>query len=156
MAAEKLMARRLLAYLWASPASTVGLLLALMACVRGRIQVHTGVVEAEGPLLSWCLRSLVPMHGGVAAMTVGHVVLARDAHALSDTRAHERVHVAQYERWGVFFFPAYALASLWAAARGRHFYLDNWFEREARAGEAGGVRECADRWPRSSRPACER
>jgi hypothetical protein len=130
-----MMTGRVLAYVWAAPASAVGLLLALMACVRGRIQVRTGVVEAEGPLLAWCLRTLVPIHGGAAAMTIGHVVIARDAQALARTRPHERVHVAQYERWGVFFLPAYALASVWAAACGCHFYRDNWFEREARAGE---------------------
>jgi hypothetical protein len=156
VAAGAIVTRRVLAYAWAAPASAAGLLLALLACVRGRIGVRTGVVEAEGPLLAWCLRRLVPIHGGVAAMTIGHVVIARDACALSNTRSHERVHVAQYERWGVFFFPAYALASLWAAARGRHFYLDNWFEREARAGEGGVLTECAGRWPRSSRRACER
>jgi hypothetical protein len=62
-------------------------------------------------------------------------VIGRDAEALACTRAHERAHVAQYERWGVFFLPAYAVASMSAAARGRHFYLDNRFEREARAVE---------------------
>jgi hypothetical protein len=41
--------------------------------------------------------------------------------------------VRQYERWGVFFFPAYALCSLWQAMRGRDWYRDNPFEREARA-----------------------
>jgi hypothetical protein len=85
----------------------------------------------------------VPIRGGAAALTIGHVVVARDGEALADTRAHERVHVAQYERWGLFFLPAYVLASLWAAARGRHFYLDNRFEREARALEHD-VTESAD------------
>jgi hypothetical protein len=65
-------------------------------------------------------------------LTLGHVVLARDLPALQQTRAHERVHVRQYERWGPFFLPAYAAASLWALSRGRHPYVDNWFEREAR------------------------
>ena len=31
------------------------------------------------------------------------------------------------------------LASLWEWSRGRHYYLDNWFERDAR-------RACGDHW----------
>ena len=64
-------------------------------------------------------------------MTLGHVVLGRSLGALDDTRAHERVHVRQCERWGPLFLPAYGLASLAAALRGRNAYLDNRFEREA-------------------------
>jgi hypothetical protein len=41
------------------------------------------------------------------------------------------VHVRQYERWGVLFFPLYAASSLWQLARGRDPYRDNRFEREA-------------------------
>ena len=51
-------------------------------------------------------------------MTLGHVVLGRSAAALAETRAHERVHVTQCERWGPFFLPAYAASSLAAWARG--------------------------------------
>ncbi|MCA1583289.1 MAG: hypothetical protein LC791_00470 [Acidobacteria bacterium] len=65
-------------------------------------------------------------------MALGHVVAARDAEALSSTRAHERAHVAQAERWGPFFVPAYLAASLWAVGRGEHPYFDNLFERDAR------------------------
>ena len=125
------MTARVLAYAWASPATAVGLLLALPACIRGRIRVCSGVVEAEGPLLAWGLRTLVPIQGGAAAITIGHVVIGQDRETLACTRAHERVHVAQYERWGVFFLAAYAFASVAAAAQGGHFYLDNRFEREA-------------------------
>jgi hypothetical protein len=32
-------------------------------------------------------------------MTLGHVVIARDQDLLDLTRAHERVHVRQCERW---------------------------------------------------------
>ena len=144
------MIARVVAYAWASPATAIGLAVGLLACVGGRIRVRSGVVEAEGPLLAWCLKTLVPIHGGAAALTIGHVVLGQDREALAGTRAHERVHVAQYERWGAFFLPAYALASLWAAARGGHFYLDNRFEREARALE-GKVTESARRWRQSTR-----
>jgi hypothetical protein len=73
----------------------------------------------------------VLLDGGASTMTFGHVVLGRDEHALAETRAHERVHVRQYERWGVLFLPAYLASSLWALLSGRHYYFDNAFEREA-------------------------
>jgi hypothetical protein len=92
-----------------------------------------GAIEAHGPLLGWGLRWLVPLAGGAEAITLGHVVLGRDARALSATRTHERVHVKQYERWGPIFLPAYFASSLWALATGRHPYFDNLFEREARS-----------------------
>jgi hypothetical protein len=56
---------------------------------------------------------------------------------LDETRAHERVHVAQCERWGPLFVPAYLAAGAWAWARGRHPYFDNPFEREAFAAARG-------------------
>jgi hypothetical protein len=117
-------------YLWASPASAIGLLLAaLTGSLRGASLV-TGVIEIHGPGLRWFLT-----HGAfvrdVSAITFGHVVLGSDVEALQWTRAHERVHVRQYERWGLFFIPAYLVASLWAAATGRHAYYDNYFEHEA-------------------------
>jgi hypothetical protein len=122
----------LLRYLWAGPATTVGLIVALLALRRGRIALIDGVMEAQGPLLCWALTRLIPLGGGAAAITFGHVVLARDQASLDATRAHERAHVAQYERWGPLFIPAYLLSSLWAFARGGHPYLDNPFELEAR------------------------
>jgi hypothetical protein len=122
---------RLLCRLWALPVTAVGLTLAMAACYRGRIRVVGGVVEAWGPLLGWGLGRLVPLPGGAEAITLGHVVLGRDAHALLATRVHERVHVGQYERWGPLFVPAYFASSLWALVSGRHPYFDNVFEREA-------------------------
>ena len=122
---------RLLCRLWALPATAVGLSLATAACYGGRVRVVGGVVEAYGPLLGWGLRWLVPVPGGAEAITLGHVVLGRDARTLRTTRAHERVHVRQYERWGPLFLPAYFASSLWALARGGHPYFDNMFEREA-------------------------
>jgi hypothetical protein len=50
-------------------------------------------------------------------------------------RAHEQVHVRQYERWGPFFVPAYLASSLWQGLCGRHLYRDNHFERPAFAAE---------------------
>jgi len=122
-----------LRYLWAAPASCVGLVLAAIGTVAGgRVSLHTGVVEAEGRLLAWGLTHLTLLDAGVAAITFGHVVLGRDAFTLACTRAHERVHVRQYERWGPLFIPLYVAESIWAAVRGRNAYLENRFEREAR------------------------
>lgn len=122
-------------YAWAAPATSVGLLVVLAGRRRTRVAVIDGVLEAHGPLIAWMLSRLTPLPGGVAAMTLGHVVIARDGRWLDVTRAHEREHVRQYEVWGPLFVPAYLAASLWAALRGRHFYRDNWFESTAMLAE---------------------
>jgi hypothetical protein len=118
-------------YLWVGPATLVGLLFALTALYKGRLAMVNGVVEAHGPAVRWALTNLTVVRGGVSAITFGHVVLGRDRDALHHTRAHERIHVTQYERWGPFFVPLYLLSSAWAVLRGRHAYFDNRFEREA-------------------------
>lgn len=124
---------KVLAYLWASPATALGLLFAVFALRGGHIANRDGVLEVHGPLVRWALTHLTIVRGGVAAITFGHVVLGCDRCSLEWTRTHERVHVGQYERWGPFFLPAYLASSLWAYLRGRDFYWDNMFEREARA-----------------------
>jgi hypothetical protein len=120
-------------YVWAAPATLLGIAAMTLSgtLVPGRVSIVDGVIEAHGAALRWALRRLTPLGDGASAMTFGHVVLGVDAEALERTRAHERVHVRQYERWGPFFIPAYLLASLWALGRGEHFYFDNRFEREA-------------------------
>jgi hypothetical protein len=62
-------------------------------------------------------------------------VVAVDADTLERTRAHERVHVTQSERWGVLFPVAYLAASAVIALRGGDPYRDNPFEQEARSAE---------------------
>ncbi len=129
---------RALLYLWAGPTTLIGIVLALASLRRGHVAIVDGVIEAHGPFLRRALTSLTPLASGADAMTLGHVVIGRDARALELTRAHERVHVRQYELWGPLFVPAYLLAGVWALARGRHPYCDNYFEREARLAEADG------------------
>lgn len=126
-----------LRYAWAAPNSLAGCILAATAWFDGEVALVDGVVEAHGRTLRWMLRHLVPLPGGAAALTLGHVVLSTSAAALRQSRAHERVHVAQYERWGPLFLPEYAAASLWALARGEHFYFDNHFERRACSHDGG-------------------
>ena len=140
-----------LRYLWATPATLLGFALALLS--GSRISLHTGVLEAEGRLLGWGLTHLTLLRGGVSAITFGHIVLGRSRAALDSTRAHERVHVRQYERWGPLFIPLYLTGSLWAAVCGRHPYFDNPFEREAMAVDDSRATARPDRrtdLPRSS------
>jgi hypothetical protein len=124
--------RRILAYAWASPTTLIGLgAVGLTLLTRGTVRLHTGVLEAHGGFAAWALRKLVPLPGGATAMTLGHVVIALDEASHDLTRAHERVHVRQCERWGPFFIPAYLLASIWCWWRGRNPYRENPFEVEA-------------------------
>lgn len=127
---------RIVAYLWASPTTLIGLVITAMTLLTGgRCAVVTGVFEAHGGFARFVLRKLVPLPGGATAMTLGHVVIAVDARAHELTRSHERVHVRQYERWGPFFVPAYLIASVWLMLLRRDAYRDNPFEREAYANE---------------------
>jgi hypothetical protein len=125
---------RLLAYLWALPTTCVGLLF-LTPTRFGRVhaRIVDGVVELHGGAVSFFLQHATLLPGGASAMALGHVVLGVDQLALDATRAHERVHVRQAERWGPAFIPAYLLASLIVWWRGQDPYRDNPFEREAYA-----------------------
>jgi hypothetical protein len=88
-------------------------------------------------VIRWGLRNLTLIRGGVSAITFGHVVLGADAQSVERIRTHERVHVCQYQRWGLFFMPAYVLASLWVGSRGGDAYMDNPFEPAARRLDLG-------------------
>ncbi len=72
-----------------------------------------------------------------SAITLGHIVLARTHACHGALRSHERVHVAQYERWGLLFFVLYLGSSAWQLLQARRPYIDNHFEREARRLEGG-------------------
>lgn len=120
--------RRWAAYLWAAPTSLLGL--TAIGLTAPSLRIVAGVLEAQGPGVARLLDLLSPLLP-VLAMTLGHVVLARDAAALDDTRAHERVHVRQAECWGPLFVPAYLSASAVAWVRGGDAYADNPFERAA-------------------------
>ena len=120
-----------LRYAWASPATAVGLLFSLIAMLAGaRPRVVDGVVEVGGGHLRTLMASL-PRCGRFGAITFGHVVIGLDHSLLRRVRAHELIHVQQYERWGVLFFPLYATSSLLQLLCGRDPYRDNAFEREA-------------------------
>lgn len=120
-------------YAWASPATALGLAVAAVAIGCGAtVRRNDGVLEVAG---GWLARSSArwPLARGFCAITLGHVVLGRDHAVLAQCRAHEHVHVRQYERWGPAFLLLYAGSSLWESLRGNAPYRDNHFERQARA-----------------------
>lgn len=118
---------RVVRYAWAAPCSLVGLALAgaFLLC-GGRARMRSGVLEVA--LRRRARQTRFPF----GAITFGHVVLGLDEMVLDRLRAHEFVHVGQYERWGLVFFLAYPASSLWQWLRGRNPYWDNHFEIEAR------------------------
>ncbi|MBI3432255.1 MAG: hypothetical protein HY018_08615 [Hydrogenophilales bacterium] len=126
-----------LRYLWALPVTLIGVLVALVSRGSGgTLQRVEGVLEVAGGWPAWVLRRGFPFSGAVAALTLGHVVVGVSLNALTATRAHERAHVRQFERWGVLLLVLYPLAGLLAWVRGGNPYRDNFFEREARAVES--------------------
>ena len=130
--------RRAFGYLWAAPVSIAALPAAAIGVVGGAgARVVEGVLEVGGGILEPLLTRAVPGFS-IGAITLGHVVLGASPGQLEASRAHERVHVRQYERWGVLFPLLYLFASLAALARGRSVYAGNAFERQAAHESAGG------------------
>ena len=120
-------------YGWAFPNTLIGLLIGVVALMLGaRFQLIEGVLEFHGGLLARWLAK-IPVLNRFVAITLGHTILGKNAEVLNAFRAHEQVHVRQYERWGILFIPAYIVLSMWAMMRGKKPYLENRFEREAYA-----------------------
>ena len=128
---------KVLAYAWAFPTTAIGLVFLPDALLTGEVRCVDGVLEAHGRLARFYLTHCTFLQGGASAMTLGHVVIARNRQLLEQTRTHERIHVRQCERWGPLFIPAYLAFSAVAWVRGLSAYEDNPFEREAYA-EAPG------------------
>lgn len=115
-------------YLWASPATAVGFILAVPLLALGASsRIRAGVLEVAFSQPAIRARR-IPFD----AITFGHVVIGRRMSALDELRPHELVHVRQYERWGALLFIAYALSSLVQLLHGRDPYADNRFEKQAR------------------------
>ncbi len=127
-------ARALLRLAWPLPWTLAGLLLALPALLGGGWQWRrvdgTAALCAHGGLSGRILA-----RSWIGAITIGHLVLARDRATLERTLAHELVHVQQYERWGLLFPLLYLWASWEAWRRGGRAYWDNRYEVEAREAE---------------------
>lgn len=127
---------RLWRYLWVFPVSALGLMLVLLTRASGgTFQRIDGVLEASGGWPAKLLCRGFPFCGPAAAITLGHVVIGVSADALNATRTHERIHVRQYERWGILFLVLYPLAGAHAWIKGGNPYFDNVFERQARGQE---------------------
>lgn len=126
-------------FAWAAPCSLVGLAVgaAVLLC-GGSARRNAGTLEVAVrrsiPGDSRLLRAL-PFR----AITLGHVIVGATPRELDRLRAHELVHVRQYERWGPLFLVAYPASSLWQLLRGRRPYWDNHFEIEARERSAAPV-----------------
>ena len=84
------------------------------------------------------------------AITFGHIVLGFSHAVLAQVRAHEHVHVRQYERWGILFFPLYLGSSVWQLLRGRDPNWRNHFEVAAFRNSAPLPSALADAVPQSS------
>jgi hypothetical protein len=123
------------AMLWALPYSIFGLACAAMLLATGgKAKWSQGALEiTHRKCNSDCGRfaQTLPFRGFV----LGHVILMVTEEDLACFGAHERVHVAQYARWGPLFLPAYGASSLWQLVRGCRPYWDNHFEVEAREHE---------------------
>lgn len=118
--------------LWAAPCLTIGLVLAIVPlALGGRAAWSRGALEVtyrQSHASCGRLASALPFRG----IVFGHVILAVTAEELRRIGPHERVHVEQYERWGVLFFPVYGLSSAWQLLRGRNPYWYKHFEVQAR------------------------
>jgi heme A synthase len=120
-----------LRYCWVLPVSCIGIVLIFLVIASGgTVRIAAGVLEAEGGMLRWLL-SHIRRQFTIEAVTIGHVILSRNRESLLRFRDHERVHVRQYERWGLLFPFLYFLSSVTALVRGRDPYRDNRFEQAA-------------------------
>jgi hypothetical protein len=107
----------------------------VVLCLGGDSRIVSGLVEFHGGHAGRFFTAL-PAPFRFGAITLGHVILAVSLAELAALRDHEHVHVRQYEKWGGFFLPAYALSSLWQVLHGRCGYRENFFERHAYAIDA--------------------
>ncbi len=123
---------KLLKLLWAAPCSALGLALAVFPLAAGgTARWSDGALEVTArQTKANCgkLARALPFRG----IVFGHVILAVTKEELAIIGPHERVHVAQYERWGPLFFLAYGASGLWQLVRGRSPYWHNYFEVQAR------------------------
>jgi hypothetical protein len=122
---------RLLALLWASPYTLLGLVIGIIGlCTGGRARLGGRVIEFYGSGVKWFLQRFWFVEGAMA-LTLGHTILGQTDAALDISRDHEMVHVRQFERWGPLMGPAYLGCSLVLWLTGRRAYRDNPFERQA-------------------------
>ena len=126
--------KRLLVYAWAAPVSVAALpIVPFVLASGGTARLVDGVLEVGGGVLGPLLRRAIPGFP-IGAITLGHVVLGADARCLEESRGHERVHVAQYERWGMLFPILYVGVERPGASLGRRRLRGQRFRDERRPG----------------------
>jgi len=131
--------RRLWFYIWPLPITLLGLILAgMVKATGGDCNRHGNALEASNGAASRLLWLINPW-GNIEAITLGHIILARDCATAARLRSHEHTHVRQYERWGVIFPFAYLASSAMAVIKGGDAYRDNVFERAAFAAQRADV-----------------
>lgn len=95
------------------------------------------VVESENGVRLVFVDGLFP--SWAAAQTIGRTVFVKSyflhfrgyRDELVWLLSHELVHVQQWRKYGILFAILYPMASLLALIKGKHYYRDNRFEREA-------------------------
>jgi hypothetical protein len=117
---------------WAMPCSAVG------ACLGAVVLLSGGTLRRPAGALEFALAPTSRLGAWAqawpfSAITLGHVILGTSDAELDRLRAHELVHVRQYETFGALFFIAYPLASVVAWSTGRCPYRGNCFEVSAHA-----------------------
>ncbi len=91
--------RLLLRYIWAFPATALGLALVIPACAFGAsVVIIDGALEVTGGGLAYASRLPRPLRFN--AITFGHVIIGLNPQLLAACRAHEHVHVRQYDKRG--------------------------------------------------------
>lgn len=115
---------------WTLPNSGLGLVGGVvLLLLGGKARFVEGALEFSAGRAAGIFSKLP--NGPIAAITLGHVILGVSDELLQRVRAHEHVHVRQYERWGPCFIPAYLGWSLYRYLQGRDPYRENPFEVEA-------------------------
>lgn len=103
---------RLLAIIWASPCTILGLIVGIVGvCTGGHARFRGRVIEFYGGGVTWLLQQFF-LGKGAMAFTLGHTVLGQTDAALDICRDHELAHVRQFECWGPLMGPAYLGCSL--------------------------------------------
>jgi hypothetical protein len=106
---------RLLAYVWASPNSAIGLVFGALSFQRPRISNGLIVFDRHARGSIWVLGRFRR-----AAITYGHVV-ASNRRLDGTLLVHELHHVRQYERLGPLYLPLYVLIWVFMGYRGHPF-----------------------------------
>jgi hypothetical protein len=106
---------RVLAYVWASPNTLLGILFGLLSFQRPRVE--RGVLMFDSDRRGFVL--LIALFKR-AAITYGHVVLS-NVRVTGTLLVHELHHVRQYERLGPLYLPLYVLIWVFTGYRGHPF-----------------------------------